>query len=80
MPRQKTATSASTTSKSKVKKSATAGTGKAKKKISGYNKYMKAELARVKAGSPGISHKDAFKKAAENWSTSPDNPKSGVKA
>ncbi|KAJ1668850.1 hypothetical protein IW140_000084 [Coemansia sp. RSA 1813] len=78
MPRQKTASTAAT--KSKVKKSTAAGTGKAKKKISNYNKYMKAELARVKAGNPGIAHKDAFKMAAVNWGTSPENPKSGTKA
>ncbi|KAJ2385387.1 hypothetical protein GGI23_006721 [Coemansia sp. RSA 2559] len=78
MPRQKTASTAD--AKSKVRKSTAAGTGKAKKKVSNYNKYMKAELARVKATTPGIAHKDAFKKAAENWATSPDNPKTSKSA
>lgn len=45
------------------------------KKISPYNKFMKDELAKVKAANPGIAHKEAFKKAAQNWATSPDNPK-----
>ncbi|KAG1051299.1 hypothetical protein G6F46_005663 [Rhizopus delemar] len=48
---------------------------KATKKLSPYNNFIKAELAKVKKETPGISHKDAFKKAAENWKDSPENPK-----
>ncbi|KAI7858340.1 hypothetical protein BDC45DRAFT_499394 [Circinella umbellata] len=45
------------------------------KKVSPYNKFMKDELAKVKAANPGIAHKEAFKKAAQNWGTAPENPK-----
>ncbi|KAI9315228.1 hypothetical protein BX666DRAFT_1960521 [Dichotomocladium elegans] len=45
------------------------------KKVSPYNKFMKEELAKVKAAQPGIAHKEAFKKAAQNWASSPENPK-----
>ncbi|KAI8088698.1 uncharacterized protein BX664DRAFT_331153 [Halteromyces radiatus] len=47
----------------------------AAKKMTPYNKFMKTELAKVKAAEPGIAHKDAFKKAASNWAKSPENPK-----
>ncbi|KAI9490248.1 hypothetical protein BDB00DRAFT_875565 [Zychaea mexicana] len=40
------------------------------KKVSPYNKFMKEELGKVKAANPGIAHKEA-----QNWATSPDNPK-----
>ncbi|KAI9142191.1 hypothetical protein BKA69DRAFT_1068831 [Paraphysoderma sedebokerense] len=40
-----------------------------------FNKFMSAELKRVKAATPGIAHKEAFKKAAQNWHSSSDNPK-----
>ncbi|OIR58108.1 MAG: uncharacterized protein A8A55_1126 [Amphiamblys sp. WSBS2006] len=42
---------------------------------SAYNFYMKEELARVKAKTPEISHRDAFRKAAENWASATENPK-----
>ncbi|KAI9503243.1 hypothetical protein BX070DRAFT_191636 [Coemansia spiralis] len=48
---------------------------KSKKKLSPYNKFMKTELAKVKKNNPGLPHKDAFKKAAQNWATSAENPK-----
>lgn len=32
-------------------------------------------LFRIKQEYPGITQKDAFKKAAEQWTASPDNPK-----
>ncbi|KAI8052969.1 hypothetical protein BDF22DRAFT_620262, partial [Syncephalis plumigaleata] len=44
-------------------------------RISPYNKFMKSELARVKSEHPDLSHRDAFKQAANNWKNSPDNPK-----
>eukprot|EP01136_Pigoraptor_vietnamica_P004601 Opistho-1_new@35102 len=34
-----------------------------------YNRFMKEELARLKAANPNIDHKDAFKQAAANWSS-----------
>ncbi|KAI3655170.1 hypothetical protein MP638_003353, partial [Amoeboaphelidium occidentale] len=45
------------------------------KKPSAYNLFMKDELARVKKDHPNLDHKEAFKKAAGNWKTSPHNPK-----
>ncbi|KAI8646650.1 hypothetical protein BD408DRAFT_410033 [Parasitella parasitica] len=50
-------------------------TKKPAKQMSPYNKFMKTELAKVKAEQTGITHKDAFKQAAQNWSKSPANPK-----
>ncbi|GAB5592991.1 hypothetical protein Unana1_07891 [Umbelopsis nana] len=45
------------------------------KKITPYNRFMKTELAKVKAEKPGVAHKEAFKLAATRWKDSPDNPK-----
>ncbi|KAJ3101054.1 hypothetical protein HDU97_001697 [Phlyctochytrium planicorne] len=47
---------------------------KAPRKPSAYNTYMKAALPKIKAADPSLSHKEAFKKAAEQWKDSPDNP------
>ena len=47
----------------------------AAKKASPYNAFMKTEIAKVKLTTPGIAHKEAFKKAASNWATAPENPK-----
>ncbi|CAO3665553.1 hypothetical protein CU097_014520 [Rhizopus azygosporus] len=43
--------------------------------MSPYNNFMKTELAKVKKENPDIAHKDAFKKAAENWKNAKENPK-----
>ncbi|KAJ2673748.1 hypothetical protein IWW42_002160 [Coemansia sp. RSA 1085] len=56
------------------KKSTTSKVTKTKK-VSPYNMYIKSELAKVKEKNPGIAHKDAFKLAAQNWATAPQNPK-----
>ncbi|KAK4519596.1 uncharacterized protein ATC70_009833 [Mucor velutinosus] len=48
---------------------------KSPKKMSPYNQFMKTELAKVKEANAGITHKDAFKLAAQNWSKAPENPK-----
>ncbi|KAJ3150569.1 hypothetical protein HDU89_002976 [Geranomyces variabilis] len=56
------------------KKSATGKRGP-----SPYNLFMKTELAKVKEKEPSIAHKDAFKKAAANWATAPENPKNSAK-
>ncbi|KAI8366078.1 uncharacterized protein BYT42DRAFT_588823 [Radiomyces spectabilis] len=45
------------------------------KKMSPYNKFIKEELPKIKSENPGLSHKEAFKKAAQQWATSPENPK-----
>ncbi|CEG80458.1 hypothetical protein CU097_015883 [Rhizopus azygosporus] len=50
-------------------------TKKTTKKMSPYNNFMKTELAKVKKENPDIAHKDAFKKAAENWKNAKENPK-----
>jgi len=42
---------------------------------SAYNVFMKSEIAKVKAAKPDLAHKEAFKQAAANWSTSKSNPK-----
>jgi len=46
------------------------------KKLSPYNKYMKTELAKVKAENPSINHKEAFKLVAQRWKDAAENPKS----
>jgi len=45
------------------------------KKLSPYNKFMKSELAKVKAEHPELNHKEAFKQVAQRWKDSPENPK-----
>ncbi|ORX93946.1 hypothetical protein K493DRAFT_315742 [Basidiobolus meristosporus CBS 931.73] len=44
------------------------------KKLSPYNRFMKTELAKVKAEDPSLVHKDAFKVVAARWKTAPENP------
>ncbi|KAJ8508772.1 hypothetical protein ONZ45_g8979 [Pleurotus djamor] len=46
-----------------------------KKKLTPFNKYMQAEMARLKEDEPEISHKERFKKATENWKDAKANPK-----
>ena len=48
---------------------------KAPRAPSAYNIFMKSEIAKVKKANPNLEHKEAFKKAAEGWATSKDNPK-----
>ena len=43
---------------------------KAPRAPSPYNEFMKTEIAKVKAGSPGLDHKEAFKVAASHVSYS----------
>ncbi|KAJ2818798.1 hypothetical protein IWW50_005685 [Coemansia erecta] len=75
----KTKTATGTSSTSTIKKTSTSkvskGTKGGAKKLSPYNKFMKTELAKVKLATPGIPHKEAFKKAAQNWATAAENPK-----
>ncbi|CAG8606981.1 11831_t:CDS:2 [Scutellospora calospora] len=49
------------------------------KKLSPYNKYMKTELPKIKAEDNTLNHKEAFKKAAQRWKDSPENPKNQTK-
>ncbi|KND04206.1 uncharacterized protein SPPG_01639 [Spizellomyces punctatus DAOM BR117] len=46
-----------------------------KRGASPYNLFMKSELAKVKAETPTIGHKEAFKVAASRWKDAPENPK-----
>jgi len=39
-----------------------------KRKLSPYNIFMKTEIKKVKKNDPKLSHQQAFKKAAGNWS------------
>ena len=41
--------------------------GKSKKGPNPYQLFMKEELARLKKADPKLPHKEAFKKAAANW-------------
>lgn len=38
---------------------------------SAYNRFIKDEIQRIKAGNPGISHREAFSAAAKNWAHFP---------
>lgn len=42
------------------------GGEKEKRAASPYNQFMKSELVKVKKSNPSLSHKDAFKVAAQN--------------
>lgn len=41
--------------------------GKTKRAPSAYNKFMAKEIKRVKKENSKLSHQDAFKQAAGNW-------------
>ncbi|CAN6902677.1 unnamed protein product [Brassica oleracea var. botrytis] len=38
---------------------------------SAYNRFIKEEIQRIKAGNPAISHREAFSTAAKNWAHFP---------
>nr|CAD1836301.1 unnamed protein product [Ananas comosus var. bracteatus] len=38
---------------------------------SAYNRFIKDEIQRIKAGNPDISHREAFSAAAKNWAYFP---------
>jgi hypothetical protein len=48
---------------------------KAKRPPTAYNQFIKNTIAELKVQHPQLSHKDLFKKAAEKWASSPENPK-----
>ncbi|KAI9475771.1 MAG: hypothetical protein EXX96DRAFT_574571 [Benjaminiella poitrasii] len=50
-------------------------TKRSAKKTNLYTEFMSTEIPKVKKENPGFTHKEAFKKAASNWATSPSNPK-----
>ena len=37
------------------------------KQLSRYNKFIRDEIARIKAANPSLEHKEAFTMAAKNW-------------
>ncbi|KAG8995914.1 hypothetical protein FRB94_008707 [Tulasnella sp. JGI-2019a] len=41
--------------------------------------YMKSKLAEFKEKYPDMAHKDRFKKVAEEWKVSPENPSNQTK-
>eukprot|EP00191_Tetraselmis_sp_GSL018_P016085 CAMPEP_0177580956 /NCGR_PEP_ID=MMETSP0419_2-20121207/1868_1 /TAXON_ID=582737 /ORGANISM="Tetraselmis sp., Strain GSL018" /LENGTH=339 /DNA_ID=CAMNT_0019069921 /DNA_START=1433 /DNA_END=2451 /DNA_ORIENTATION=- len=54
--------------------------GRKQKKIRGptlYNRFIQDELLRIKASQPEVSHKEAFKQAAQNWKHSELNLRKG---
>ncbi|KAJ6623146.1 hypothetical protein B0H10DRAFT_824222 [Mycena sp. CBHHK59/15] len=64
------------TSPTKVPKKKKSG-GLRKKRQTDYNKFMTAELARLKAvAREGESHKDRWAKACENWKLAKEHPSS----
>ncbi|CAF2522581.1 unnamed protein product [Rotaria sp. Silwood2] len=72
----KRSVSPASSSSSSVKKHGHQKSHKQKGKTpSRFNLYMKTTVSKIKQDHPGIAQKDAFKKAAEQWATSPDNPK-----
>ncbi|CAN6460730.1 unnamed protein product [Victoria cruziana] len=38
---------------------------------SAYNRFIKEEIQRIKAGNPDITHREAFSAAAKNWAHFP---------
>lgn len=48
---------------------------KKKRTLTPYNNFMSTEIEKIKAGNPNIAHRDAFKMATSNWSSSPLNKK-----
>eukprot|EP00252_Welwitschia_mirabilis_P001487 TRINITY_DN1134_c0_g1_i1.p1 TRINITY_DN1134_c0_g1~~TRINITY_DN1134_c0_g1_i1.p1 ORF type:complete len:165 (+),score=11.87 TRINITY_DN1134_c0_g1_i1:452-946(+) len=38
---------------------------------SAYNRFIKEEIQRIKAGNPNMSHREAFSTAAKNWALFP---------
>lgn len=52
----------------KTKTGSSKGEAKAKRSLSAYNLYMQKNLPLVKKENPSLSHTEAFKKTAENYS------------
>jgi ethanolamine utilization protein EutP (predicted NTPase) len=46
-----------------------------KRALTPYNQFMKQEITKIKAKQPNITHKAAFKEAAQRWMISLNNPK-----
>ncbi|KAH7915698.1 hypothetical protein BJ138DRAFT_1109405 [Hygrophoropsis aurantiaca] len=67
-------TEAKADSEKPAKKTKSSGGG-SKKKLSAFNKFMQAEMARLKESEPDIAHQDRFKLATANWKTAKENPR-----
>ncbi|KIJ22177.1 hypothetical protein PAXINDRAFT_165430 [Paxillus involutus ATCC 200175] len=63
-----------TSSEKPAKKTKSAGGG-GRKKLSAFNKFMQAEMARLKDSEPDIPHQERFKLATANWKTAKENPR-----
>ncbi|KAG8843508.1 hypothetical protein FRB96_004015 [Tulasnella sp. 330] len=63
----------------KTRSSSSSGVGGKKKGPSPYNLYMKSKLAEFKEKYPDMAHKDRFKKVAEEWKLSAENPSNQTK-
>ncbi|KAG8930771.1 hypothetical protein FRC03_009460 [Tulasnella sp. 419] len=74
MPPKKAA-AAAVDGEKKTKSSTTAKSGGKKGKGSPYTIYMKSKLAEFKVKYPDLTHKERFKKVADEWADSPENPK-----
>jgi YABBY protein len=48
--------------------------GSGGKKVSPYNRYMKEQLAVLKAEKPDMPHQERFKLVAQRWKTAKENP------
>ncbi|KAL9716382.1 hypothetical protein Ac2012v2_000829 [Leucoagaricus gongylophorus] len=49
--------------------------GASKKKLTSFNKFMQAEMQRLKEEEPELPHRQRFKLATTNWKTASENPK-----
>ncbi|KAL4070497.1 hypothetical protein J3A83DRAFT_4093667 [Scleroderma citrinum] len=63
------------TSSEKPAKKAKSSGGGGRKKLSAFNKFMQAEMARLKEVEPTISHQERFKLATANWKKAKENPR-----
>lgn len=64
-----------TADKDKASKPAAKKHSGGSKKASSYNVFMKKEMARLKETEPDMPHRDRFKRAAQAWHNSKENPK-----
>ncbi|KAG9313972.1 hypothetical protein JVU11DRAFT_4747 [Chiua virens] len=51
--------------------------GGGRKKLSAFNKFMQAEMARLRESDPDMPHQERFKLATSNWKQAKENPRAG---
>ncbi|KAF9225344.1 hypothetical protein BS17DRAFT_778468 [Gyrodon lividus] len=66
------------TAAEKPAKKAKSSAGGGRKKLSAFNKFMQAEMARLKESEPDIPHQERFKLATANWKTAKENPRAAA--